>query len=100
MDWGEDVSTAAQRELLEETGLSVSRIGRLVGVYSSPRRDARFHSVCVALEVFVTGIPKANDPNEVLAVTAFKWDDLSELKMAHDHARQVADYRANRTVVA
>ena len=100
MDWGEDLSTTAQRELLEETGLTVSSIGRLVGVYSSPQRDTRFHSVCVTLEVFVIGTPNVNDPAEVLAVEAFDWDDLAELNMAHDHAQQIADYRANKTGVA
>lgn len=100
MDWGENITTTAQRELKEETGLTVSQIGRLVGVYSSPKRDSRFHSVCIAIEIFVTGTPRVNDPKEVLAVTAFKWDELSHLKMAHDHARQMDDYRANRTVLA
>jgi ADP-ribose pyrophosphatase YjhB (NUDIX family) len=100
MDWGETLAQATQRELSEETGLRVLQMGRLVGVYSSPQRDYRFHSVCVAIEVFVAGTPRVNDPAEVLAVTAFQWDDLADLKMAHDHAQQVQDYRANRTVVA
>ena len=44
VDWGEDISTAARRELLEETGLSQVRLGRLVGIYSAPEReDGRAH---------------------------------------------------------
>jgi ADP-ribose pyrophosphatase YjhB (NUDIX family) len=49
VDWGEDIETAARRELAEETGLTVTAIGRLVGIYSAPQRDPRFHSICVAL---------------------------------------------------
>ena len=100
MDWGEDVLTTARRELAEETGLSIVEVGRLVGVYSAPNRDERFHSVCVTVEVFVDGVPIANDPAEVLAVKAFEWDDLSDLDLAHDHAQHIKDYRANQTVVA
>jgi ADP-ribose pyrophosphatase YjhB (NUDIX family) len=99
MDWGEDVPTTVRRELKEETGLNVVEMGRLVGVYSSPNRDERFHSVCVAVEVFVTGAPIVNDPAEVLAVKAFEWEDLSDLDLAHDHAQHIKDYRANQTVV-
>lgn len=100
VDWGEDIATAAQRELKEETGLTVTEINRLIGVYSSPKRDYRFHSVCVAIAVHVRGVPTVSDPAEVMAVTAFTWDELTDLKMAHDHAQQLQDYLANRTVVA
>ena len=37
MDPGESAAEACAREVLEETGLVV-RVGRLVGVYSSPHR--------------------------------------------------------------
>lgn len=100
VDWGEDVASAAQRELAEETSLKIKQMGRLVGVYSSPQRDARFHSICVAVEVFATGLPQVNDPKEALAVQSFPWQVVSELSLAHDHAQHVADYLADRTVVA
>ena len=100
VDWGEDVTTAAQRELMEETGLTTSSIGRLVGVYSEPERDYRFHSVCVVIELKVTGNPTINDPDEVLAVKAFSFEALSDLDLAHDHIRHVQDYLANKTVLA
>jgi ADP-ribose pyrophosphatase YjhB (NUDIX family) len=100
MDWGEDAVTTAQRELAEETGLAVDRIGRLVGVYSSPDRDPRFHAVSIVLEVFVTGIPRIADPAEASAVQAFDWNCLKDLDLAHDHARIVVDYQTHKTVVA
>jgi ADP-ribose pyrophosphatase YjhB (NUDIX family) len=100
MDWGEDIATTAHRELAEETGLRIDQIGRLVGVYSSPSRDARFHSVCIALEVHAIGIPKVKDTVEVLAVTPFPLEQVMGLELAHDHARHLEDYLAHKTVVA
>lgn len=100
VDWGETLIIAAQRELKEETGLTIADVGRLVGVYSAPQRDERFHSMCVAIEVFVEGTPTVSDPEEVLAVSAFTWDDLKDLRLAHDHHEHIADYLANRTVIA
>jgi len=100
IDWGEDIATAAQRELAEETGLTIERMGRLVGVYSSPRRDVRFHSICVAVEVFASGQPRVNDPHEALAVKSFLWSEVDELDLDHDHAQHHSDYLADRTVVS
>ncbi|MEO0988472.1 MAG: NUDIX hydrolase [Cyanobacteria bacterium J06639_14] len=100
VDWGEDVITAAKRELSEETGLTAVSIGRLVGVYSQPQRDDRFHSICVVVELKVTGAPTINDPAEVLAVEAFPFEAVQNLDLAHDHARHIEDYLANKTVLA
>lgn len=100
VDWGEDVSTAAKRELTEETGLAVDQLGRLVGVYSEPQRDPRFHSVCVVIEAHVTGTPAVGDPAEILAVTAFPIHSVNELSFDQDHARHIRDYLANKTVLA
>ncbi|MEM6835284.1 MAG: NUDIX hydrolase [Cyanobacteria bacterium P01_C01_bin.120] len=99
VDWGEDIATTAQRELAEETSLTIARMGRLVGVYSDPQRDARFHSVCVTVEVFATGTPRVNDPKEAMAVSDFQWAQVRELNLAHDHAQHMQDYLANRTVL-
>lgn len=99
IDWGEDVPTAANRELAEETGLAIAQLGRLVGVYSSPTRDPRFHSICVVLEAHADGSLHVHDPAEVLAVAAFTQEELSKLTLAHDHARQIHDYMKNATVV-
>ncbi|MEO1635717.1 MAG: NUDIX domain-containing protein [Cyanobacteria bacterium J06631_9] len=97
IDWGEDVETAAKRELTEETGLRVVSIKRLVGVYSAANRDERFHSVCVALEATVTGQMTVNDMDEVLEVRAFAPQALPTDQLAHDHQRQLQDYLAGTT---
>ncbi len=71
VDWGEDIPTAAKRELKEETGLELLTIRRLVGVYSSPHRDPRIHSISVLIEADVRGIFEPEDTLEVLDVKAF-----------------------------
>ena len=68
VDWGEDVPHAVRRELMEETGLEVVTIRRLVGVYSSPNRDPRIHSICITVEVEVQGKMAITDPLEVMEI--------------------------------
>ncbi|MEL6489310.1 MAG: NUDIX hydrolase [Cyanobacteria bacterium J06634_6] len=97
MDWGEDVETAAKRELEEETGLQLVLVKRLVGVYSAANRDERFHSVCVALEATVDGEMTINDPDEVLEVKAFETAAIPTDQLAHDHYQQLQDYLAGKT---
>ena len=49
LEWGETLREAIPRELLEEAGASLRSIGRLVGVFSRPDRDLRFHAVTVLI---------------------------------------------------
>ncbi|ASC73656.1 Putative 8-oxo-dGTP diphosphatase [Halomicronema hongdechloris C2206] len=100
VDWGEDIVTAARRELAEETGLSWQSLERLVGIYSHPWRDPRFHSVCVALSAQVTGMPQVNDPREILEVRAFSPSRLPLEHLSHDHHRQLQDYFAGAIILA
>lgn len=100
VDWGEDIPTATIRELKEETGLNVKKIRRLVGVYSSPNRDPRIHSISVLVEVDADGILEPEDKLEVLQVKAFKPDELPLGDLSHDHDRQLQDYFTGKTVLA
>lgn len=100
VDWDEDIATAAKRELAEETGLQLTAVGRLVGVYSGANRDPRFHSVCVALEARVEGNFQTFDQAEVLEVKAFRIHELPSAGLAHDHAQHLEDYFAGKTVLA
>ena len=100
IDWGEDIPHAAKRELKEETGLDIVKIGRLVGVYSSPDRDPRLHSISVVLEAQVTGKLAAKDELEVLQVKAFKPEDLPRGNLCHDHDHHLNDYFNGATTVA
>lgn len=100
VDWGEDIETAAKRELLEETGLDLLNVGRLVGVYSHPERDPRFHSACVALEAYVDGNFLIQDKDEVMRIEAFTVDAIPRGNLAHDHDKQLQDYFDGATVLA
>ncbi|MEL6130510.1 MAG: NUDIX hydrolase [Cyanobacteria bacterium J06656_5] len=100
VDWGEDIATSARRELLEETGLDLLNVGRLVGVYSHPERDPRFHSTCVALEAHVDGKFFIRDKAEVMRIEAFAVDAIPRGNLAHDHDQQLQDYFNGATVLA
>lgn len=47
VEYGETVEKAVIREVLEETGL-ITRMDSLIGVYSSPQRDPRGHTISIA----------------------------------------------------
>ena len=49
LEWGETIRELIPRELPEEAGVRVRSIGRLVGVYSRPDRDVRFHGVTIVV---------------------------------------------------
>lgn len=99
VDWDEEISEAAKRELAEETGLTLTKVGRLVGVYSKAERDPRFHSVCVALEAYAEGDFNIIDEAEVMEVKAFTREELPTEDLAHDHVAQLSDYFAGRTAL-
>jgi ADP-ribose pyrophosphatase YjhB (NUDIX family) len=100
VDWGEDVITAAARELQEEAGLKTVGLDRLVGVYSQPGRDPRFHSVCVTVAVRVTGQPYPADPREILEARSFRPEALPWDRLAHDHRQHLQDFFKGETVLA
>lgn len=99
MDWGEDVAATAEREL-EETGMRLVAVRRLLGVYSSPERDPRTHAVNITVVAEVEGEPEVQDPLEVSDIQLFPVEQLPFGYFAHDHERQLRDYLAERTVVA
>jgi ADP-ribose pyrophosphatase YjhB (NUDIX family) len=100
VDWGEDILTAAQRELSEETGLQWIAQERLVGIYSHPERDPRFHAICVAIAAQVDGHFQIIDRAEVLEIQAFPPGALPLGDLAHDHDQQLQDYFAGSVILA
>ena len=48
VNYGEKVEDACRREMKEELGINV-KIKKLIGVYSNPKRDTRYHTVSVVL---------------------------------------------------
>ncbi|WP_319421452.1 NUDIX hydrolase [Pleurocapsa sp. FMAR1] len=100
IDWGEDIPHAARRELREETGLKLTKIKSLRGVYSDPQRDPRLHSISILLEVEAVGELIPEDKLEVLQVKAFTRDELPLGNLSHDHDRQLKDYFEGSVAIA
>ena len=89
VELGETTEAAVVREVQEETGL-VTRVVRMVGVYSDPSRDPRGHTITVAYALEATGgaLHAASDAKEVVLL-----DPDHVPPMAFDHATIFADWR-------
>lgn len=87
VDYGETLETAARREALEETGMTVTSL-RLLGCYSDPARDPRRHTISTVYIAEATGAPVAGD--DAAEIAFFPPDRLPEL--CFDHATILADY--------
>jgi 8-oxo-dGTP diphosphatase len=85
---GETVETAAVREALEETGLAVELV-MLLGVYSDPLRDPRFHTVGTVYVGQADGKPAGGD--DAAEARLFGEGDLPS-PIAFDHAKILSDY--------
>ncbi len=86
---GEKVEDACVREMKEEISLDVE-IQALLGVYSDPKRDERFHTVSVVYLCRAYDMPKgADDAKEAMVV---KLEDIQLDKLVFDHGKIVQDY--------
>jgi 8-oxo-dGTP diphosphatase len=72
LEWGETLREGLPRELLEEAGVELLDEPALLGVYSDPHRDPRFHAVTVVFRATVSA-PKRPpmNPLEILEVRCF-----------------------------
>jgi len=77
LEWGETLREAAKRELREEAGVLDVELGPVVGVFSRPDRDLRFHAVTVVITARV-GAPSRPPTNslEIRDVKLFSEDEL------------------------
>jgi len=87
VNYGEKVEDAVVREISEETGLE-TKIKRLVGVYSDPKRDPRGHTVTVAYLLEITGgnLKGSDDASDAKFFNLTKLPDLS-----FDHDKIIKD---------
>ena len=93
VDIGETVETAVVREMKEEISLDVT-IKSLLGVYSNPTRDSRFHCVSIVYVCKAFGIPVGvDDAKEAFIYTL---DAVPYEKLVFDHAKIIRDYYAAR----
>lgn len=91
VDIGESVEQAAKREIFEEVGLNINLQG-IFGVYSSPDRDPRQHTVTT---VFYAKIPKDQTPSAGDDAKEYKFFSLEKLpQMAFDHEIILKDFLA------
>lgn len=85
---GESAETAAVREALEETGLAVTLV-LLLGVYSDPGRDPRFHTLSAVYVGRAEGTPSGGD--DAADARLFGEGNLPS-PIAFDHAKILSDY--------
>ena len=77
LEWGETLSTAIVRELSEEAGVSEVELGPILGVYSNPDRDPRFHAVTVVVQATIRAPTRSPmNPVEVQEVGLFTEEEL------------------------
>jgi 8-oxo-dGTP diphosphatase len=86
---GETTEECGAREVAEETGVEV-RIGRLLGVYSDPKRDPRGHTVSVLYEARpIRGAARGGD--DASEARWFTRQQVEKLVLAFDHGKIVRE---------
>jgi 8-oxo-dGTP diphosphatase len=93
LEWGETLRAGIERELYEEAGVQTLELGELSGVYSDPKRDARFHAVTIVVHACVSE-PHARpqNPLEIADARLFDESALPE-SLAHGMTRMLEDAR-------
>ncbi len=77
LEWGETLRACIMREVAEEAGIDRCEIVRLVGVFSRPERDRRFHAVTIVVECRVEPPVRApSNPLEITDVAFFSTQSL------------------------
>jgi len=89
VDIGESVEDALLREMKEEVSLDV-KIESLLGIYSNPKRDPRFHTTSAVYICKAYGEPKAAD--DAKEVYMYSLDEIPFDKLVFDHAEIMRDF--------
>ncbi len=93
VDVGERVEDVLIREMQEETNLEVE-ISSLLGVYSDPKRDPRFHTASVVFVAKAQGQPKGGDDAKMAKVYALEEIPMDQL--VFDHRTILQEYLSQR----
>jgi len=95
MDIGETIEACLKREMLEEISLEVE-IQALLGIYSDPKRDPRFHTVSAVYVCRAEKLPVAADDAKSCKVVSLQ--TLFEENFVFDHAQIIKDYLHYRSL--
>ncbi len=88
VEWGETLVETMHRELAEEAGVESAVFERVVGVYSRPDRDPRFHAVTVVVAATVQA--PARPPMNALEIREAKL--FSNEDLPNDFAMGMKDF--------
>jgi ADP-ribose pyrophosphatase YjhB (NUDIX family) len=100
MESGESAAEACEREVFEETGLSV-RVKRLVGVYSNPDQlvvypdGSKVHFVIMGFEAEIIG-GELGLSNETTDAGFFSLKEIESMPMHGKHKQRVEDAWLNQ----
>lgn len=90
LEWGETLRVALARELEEEAGVVGVELGRVLGAWSRPSRDPRFHAVTIGVACVVEPPAKPpKNPLEIREARLFAPDEMPAT-LAFDHQDIVA----------
>ncbi|RLC45767.1 MAG: hypothetical protein DRI23_13090 [Candidatus Cloacimonadota bacterium] len=90
VDWQETVEEAVKREVEEETNIKAKRI-KFFGIYSSPTRDPRFHTVSCVYIVFPEN-KNFRASSDAKNIGLFSKEEIKKMKIAFDHRKIIEDY--------
>ncbi|MBU1659409.1 NUDIX hydrolase [bacterium] len=93
VDVGESVEQAVVREMKEEISLDVE-IKELLGVYSDPSRDTRFHTASVVYICKAYGLPLGADDAKEARI--YKLDDIPLDILVFDHKEILKKYKMSK----
>lgn len=89
VEYGETLEEAALREAKEETNLQI-KLKNLLGCYSDPNRDPRFHTIST---VFIAdGYGDLQGKDDALEAKAYSKDSIPWERLVFDHAKILKDY--------
>ncbi len=95
VDIGESCEAALKREMKEEVTLDVE-IESLLGIYSDPSRDERFHTVSAVYICKAIGTPKAAD--DAKKVFIYSLDNLPLQRLVFDHKEIISDFLRQKNI--
>lgn len=77
LEWNETLRDGLVREVAEEAGVTRCVLGRLVGTYSRPDRDPRFHAVTIVVDCTIEPPDRPpHNPLEIREVRLFAPDEI------------------------